>query len=63
MAAGLGSNVREGVLGVMFNDCRRKPRCFERFNVWAGGDETGRIRMPQGRMEAYRSFRVREDFP
>jgi hypothetical protein len=33
----VGSNVGEGVLGVAFNDCRRKPSCSERFDVWTVG--------------------------
>ena len=37
-AGGLGSNVGEGVFGVALNDCRRKPRCLERFDVCTGGE-------------------------
>lgn len=62
LEGGLDSNVGEGVLGVMFNDWRRKPRCFERFDVWAGWGQKG-MGMPQGAREAYRNFRVRENFP
>ena len=59
---GFGSNVRVGVLGVAFNDCRRKPRCLERFDVWTCEVSLGNG-MPQGEMETYRSFRIRENFP
>ena len=62
---GLGSNVGEGVVGEALSDCRRKLRCFARCAVWTGGNEsrTPGMQMPQGRMGAYRGFRICENFP